>query len=485
MSRIVSALALVTAAALFHSKNATAADINWSGYYRIEAVDIHGPELNSAQNQKAYFLHHMVLSPKIVAGDGLTIYGRFDLLNNSGFGQNNQLGEFFGAGPRNDNSFDVGNYVPKSNSRHAGNSNVLSRAQASGTVAVTQLYGVWNQEFGSVIVGRVPMQFGLGVVHNAGTGAFDHYFESKDIVAYKAVLGNIFVMPMIGKVSEGDLGNEDDVNDYMVHVQYDNPETDLTLGVFFEQRVGTSAGNDIPISGSSAVGATAPNGFKSQLFSVFVKQRAGNFHIGVEGDFLSGDTGAQTASGQNVSANGFGLAADVSYKPEDSRFSAGVKLGLASGDDPNTADTNEGFSFNRNYDVAFLLFNHPMGQYDVLRTGLVRGTTIPASSQPDTEALSNALFFAPNVDFKLRDNLLLNGTIAYAMLNKEPVVNGSTDKSLGFEVDVGVTYKPFERLTWKSQLGALIPGGAWRGSGIQTYENRVAYGFETKAAISF
>lgn len=461
---------------------ARAADLSWSGYYRVEGVRVHGPELNSVGRDKAYLLHHLVMAPKIVAADGLTIYGRFDVFNNSVYGENNQFGEFFGSGPR--TAFGTGD-PGNGSSTNSGNSNVLSRSQKSGAIAITSLYAVWNQEFGSLVVGRVPVQFGLGLVHNAGNGVFDHWFESKDIVGYKIVLGNLFVMPMVGKISEGDVGYEDDVNDYMLQAQYDNPETDLSLGVFFEQRTATSAGNDAPITGPSTLGTAQPGGFRTQLWSIYTKQRMKDFTIGVEGDFLSGDTGVTFATGQNVSINSFGLAGELAYRPEDSKWSALLKAGYASGDDPGTQDVYEGFVFNRNYDVAFMLFNHPLGQYDVLRTGLVRNVGVPASSQPDTEGVSNTIYFAPSVDWKWHDNLSLNATFAYAMLSKEPLSNvGGVAKDLGYETDIGVTYKPYERLTWKTQLGFLIPGDAWRG-GSNGYENRVTYGIETKASISF
>jgi hypothetical protein len=477
---------LAALASLAPGARARAADMSWSGYYRFEGTRVHGPEMDSNGRDKAYMLQHLVLSPKIVAADGLTVYGRFDIFNNAIYGQNNQLGEFLGDGthaafgPR-----DPGN----GSTTNAGNSNVLSRAEKSGMLAITSLYAVWNQEFGSLVVGRVPIQFGLGVVHNAGNGMFDHYFESKDIVGYKVVMGNLMVMPMYGKVSEGDIGYGDDVMDYMVHVQYDNPETDLSLGVFFEERVSTIAGNDAPISANATLpfggpGSTQTGGYKTSLWSVYSKQRVHDFTIAVEGDFFSGDSGVTAATGQSVSINSFGVAAEIGYKPEDSRWASVLKVGMATGDDPGTVDVFEGFAFSRNYDVAFLLFNHPLGRFDVLRTGQVRDTSVTASSQPDTEALSNAIYIAPNIEFRWRDNLSLNGTLAYAMLNKDPIAFGNTAKDLGYEIDMGVTYKPYDRLTWKTQVGFLIPGDAWRG-GYNGYENRLPYGVETKAAISF
>lgn len=89
VSLLVGALVLLTGQAR--------ADISWSGNYRIEAVRVTGADMTSNQLTKAYLLHHLVLQPKLVAADGINIYGRFDLLNNSG--TDNVAGQSFGAGP--------------------------------------------------------------------------------------------------------------------------------------------------------------------------------------------------------------------------------------------------------------------------------------------------------------------------------------------------------------------------------------------------
>jgi hypothetical protein len=160
--------------------------------------------------------------------------------------------------------------------------------------------------------------------------------------------------------------------------------------------------------------------------------------------------------------------------------------------------------FNRNYDVAMLMFNHPLGQADFLRTGLYRNTTLAqlpvgntttiapsatASNQIDTEALSNAFYLAPSFQYKFRETAQFGGTFVYGRLVQDPLltqagVAAGTDKSLGYEVDVNFTFKPYERFTWFSEAGLLIPGKAWQGGSIG-YANSVAYGFGTKAAISF
>jgi hypothetical protein len=127
------------------------ADISWSGNYRIEAVKVKGAELDSNQHSKAYLLHHLVLQPKLVAADGINIYGRFDLLNDAA--SNNVAGQSFGAGP----SSSTGPITAGTGNTP---SNVFSDNQDyNSPLLVTQLYGTWTQEFGVFVVGRAPFRF--------------------------------------------------------------------------------------------------------------------------------------------------------------------------------------------------------------------------------------------------------------------------------------------------------------------------------------
>jgi hypothetical protein len=460
------------------SVTASAADITWGGLYRAEGIQIQNPELSGANSEKSYILHHLVLTPKIVAADGVTVFGRFDLFNNATYGVNQQFGEFIGSGPRGSN--------PASSTTNAGDSNVLSRSGKSGDLAITSLYMSWVQEFGQFVVGRAPVQFGLGIAENAGNGMFDHYLDTRDMVAYKMVLGNLYFMPRYAKVNEGALGSEDDVNEYTMHMQYDNPETDLSLGVLYSLRLGTFGGNDVPTTGGNIGGAspTHADSFKSTMISLFSSQKVSDLTIAIEADMLSGDAGLKTSTGSGVSLNSYAIAGELTYAPKDSKTKWMLKTGVASGDDPGTDDVYEGFIFSRNYDVAMLMFNHPLGQTDFFRTGLVRNTTVKAKDQPDTEAISNAIYFAPSFQQQWKENLSWGGTLVYGLLNKNPIPNSGASTSLGFETDLNITYKPYERLTWVTEAGFLFPGDAWKG-GSSNFETKFGYGITTKAAIAF
>ncbi|MCM2281701.1 MAG: alginate export family protein [Bdellovibrionaceae bacterium] len=450
--------------------------MSWSGLYRVEGLKIENSELNSTRRDKAYLLHHLILQPKMVAADGVTIYGRFDLMNAAAY-PDSQLGQVFGNGP--------GEVAPGNLNNRT--SNVLAQHGSDESLAVTQLYAHWVHEFGSLVVGRAPVQFGLGMTHNAGQGMFDHWFDTRDMVGYKIVSGNLFFFPMMGKVNEGNLGIEDDVNDYMIHVQYENPETDLALGVMLEWRVATNAGTDTPTgaSGIGGAGSVVTNSYKHQLRNLYVSQRNGSFKFGLEGGMQTGKTGVrQSVGAPEIDMNGYGIAAEVNYKKPESKWDWTLKAGVASGDDPGTNNKFEGFIFDRNYDVAMLMFNHPLGQADFLRTSLNRDTTQSPSSRVDEEAVSNVFYLSPRFQNQWKERTSWGASFTYATLDTAPIVGANVGSDLGFEVDFNLTYKPYDRLTWVTEAALLFPGDAWKG-GTQNFDNKFAYGVSTKAAISF
>jgi len=465
---------------VFGTAAAHAGDLEWNGNYRIEGVTVKNPEMGDVERNKAYILHHLTLSPKIAAYDGLTIQGRFDILNSAAY-PNSQMGQFFGSG------------VGTPGGTTADNSNVLSDRQASDTIQVSELYLTYAHEFGVLTAGRAPLQFGLGMSYNAGEGPFDHWFDTRDLVAYKMSTGNLTFTPAFGKVVENDPGFGDDIDDYMFTLMYENPETDLKLGVMYRQRHAGRHGNDIPGAPVFGDGASvSPQGaapFKGEYWNIFFQRWIGDsFKIGVEIASQKGKTGVTSAAGE-VELDAYGAALEMDWIPKTSSWNFGMKAGVASGDDPSTPSSYEGFQFDRNYDVAFIMFNHPVGQYDIFRTAanrVVPATTIQQlpASRADEETISNVLYLAPNMKYKWNDKFDTQLGLTYARLNSDPVLGRSVDKSVGFEVDISATYKPFQNVLWVNRVGILAPGPAFEAGG-QFPNPKTTYGLETKAAITF
>lgn len=469
-------------AILFTCGQSWAGDIEWKGTYRFEGVTVQNPGMALNEETTAYMLHHLVLMPKITAYDGLTIHGRFDILNADTAQypeyMNSQMGDFLGNGP--------GAAAPTDSS----NSNVLAENQQSSLINVNELYLTYAHEFGVLTAGRAPIHFGLGMTYNNGHGEFDHWFDNRDMVAYKFITGNLFFMPAIAKLSEGALDTADDVDDYIMQVQYENPDTELTIGLLYRRRHASSHGNDVPTAlfGGAPTTVTPVASFEGEYWSFFLSRYiTDSIKIGLEGGLQKGETGVlSTAGGSIVEFDSYGIALELDYIPEGSSFNFNLMAGVASGDDPTTANSYEGYMFDRNYDVAMLLFNRPLGQYDLFRTGYVRTTPVgqTASSYADIEALSNVLYISPRMNYKWSEKWQSQLGLTYARLNSDPIGNG-VDKGVGIEVDISLDYRPYEGVRWMNQIGVLFPGGAFEGGPTNNFNTETVFGIETKAAITF
>lgn len=443
-------------------------DLIWRGHYRIEGTLLDKPEL-AGDKQKAYFLHQLALMPKFVPADGFVINGRLHIMSSSLY-PNSQLGATLGSGPG------------EKATTGGDDSNVLAQAEKMGAVKVSQLYLTWKTENGALLVGRLPLHFGLGMTYNSGQDPFAHWLENRDLVGYKFVVGNLFFTPMYGKVSGGPgLNTDDDVNELLFHGEYDNPETALAIGIFLEKRTASSTANDVPTNpfpGSTRVGS-----WDSQQVNFYFHTEKENYKLALEGGFRTGSMGLKVADGE-ISMDSTGLAIELSGKTQ-AEWNYGIKAGYATGDNVATTTKYEGYIFDRNYDVATLLFNHPMGQWDALQTTLLRGATTdlngasPASNNVDNEALSNAIYLAPYFDWRRTDQTTLTIRAIYALLSQSQV-----SRDLGYELDLVYTYHPFPSFKWQTDFAVFAPGGAWK-DGTNNFATGITYGIMTKAAINF
>lgn len=464
------------------SMQAQALSIDWTGNYRIEYNEVERTTLSDPKLRKSYILNSLSLSPKIIAADGVNIIGKFEVLPNDQY-PDSQAGQPFGRGPTKRDA--AGNSSTKDDSAVAGNK------QGSTNLKVSQLYLKIADEYSVFIAGRAPLEFGLGISHNAGLGEFDHWYDTRDMLGYKFIIGNFFFMPIIGKVYDYSVAQGREAQDVIFDMEYDNPETESAIGIMHMTRNASKEANDAPYA---AYGANSVSDrWNTQHINLFIKRGFEDVKIKVEAGFESGPTGMTKANGEEVKLGGYGIALDLDFPKKESKWHWNVKAGIASGDNPDTT-TYEGFHFDRNYDVAQMLFNHPLGKYDLLKSNVQRGPDrLNNSASPyatdealDDESISNAIFIAPSANFTINDRWEWTNRFTWAQLQTNPLGGGvDVSKDLGFEYDIGFVYKPHERVKWVNELGMLFPGAAFEGSPSQQFGKGFTYGFVSKAAISF
>lgn len=461
--------------------------VDWSGTYRFEYTEMDKAFLDAGHGRKSYILSHLNLTPKIIAADGVNIVANLEVLGNSAY-PDSQAGQQFGSGTNRGND---------TTGMSGSSSNVASQNQSSSNLKVRELYLNLNQEYGQVVVGRVAQQFGLGMTYNAGRGVFDHWGDIQDMIGYKFLVGNLTMMPMLGKPYDYSPAQGRDVTDTAFQVEYNNPETESVFGLMYRTRTSSQSSNDAANVFDASVNPTytqtsASSGWSTNHTNLVLMRGWDSFKFRMEAGFDSGSTGIQ-ANGSDVKLGGYGIALELEFPKTDWKWM--VKTGIASGDNPNT-ENYEGYQMDRNYEVAFMMFNHPMGGYDILTSNVQRQRTTcatppcPAIANDealDEEAVSNAVYLSPRFTINLNDKWNWRNTLTYAQLqtNSSRLANNSSvSKDLGFEWDTALIYQPHERIQWVNELGLFSPGAAFK-EGSVGRDAGFNYGFQSKAAISF
>lgn len=460
---------------LAFSSSTLANSLDWKGGYRFEFVEIDKPSLSNPSLKKSYGLNYLYLAPRIVASDGVNIVSRFEIFANQDSTYNSYLGSQWGKG--------------NNSASNPGKSNSMGNSPDSMPLRVSQLYLNIAQENASFILGRAPFSFGIGMNYGLGDGLFDHWNNNRDQIAYKILVGNMTMMPFFARHADDGYQQGSYTQDEGFLVQYDNKDSGSLIGVMLERRKASISSNDVPVNTTTnpgAIGDSLSGDMSIQRTNFILGRDWDSFGFRLEAGFLSGEYGVIKA-GQSVKANGYGIATEWNFKT-DSNWSYQLKTGIASGDNPDTNDY-EGFYFDRNYDVAFLLFNHRLGLYDVLRTGAIKDTTtanaLTAGNSIDDEAISNAYYFSPVIKYRWNEKLDFNQYLTWAQLVTSPIANNGASKDLGFEWDFEFVYKAREKMQWVNQVGLLFPGSTFKTTSVPGSDNSFTYGWTSKIAIQF
>lgn len=461
------------------------ADLTWTGIYRAEGNYFSSVGM-SGSSSKEYILHHLRLSPKVVLLDGFEIYGTVDVFNQGDFAvAGSQAGQSFGAGFAPPNGVFYG-----SDGSPALTDNQINKVRDAN---LTELYLKFLHTGGELTLGRAPLHFGLGINLNAGRGDFDHWFDNRDLVAYKVYFGSLSFKPFAARITDGFTATGDASSEFGAVVNFSKPETGLEMGAMFVSRHTPSSINVDQLATSGAA--------KTQRYGLFIERKKPDsaFRYALEAGVNSGSLGFNS-SGEDISYNGFGAVVELDYETPLRGLSVGLQVGYAGGQDGSKDDGFSSFAFDRNYDLGLIMFNHPVGHADLDLFGTTPyGKQGPyygsGSYQPhnniDTESISNAMFAAPYIAYNIGTKWSLKSKWIWAQLDKD-IVNSvlysttnpslEVDPQLGIEWDFSLTYRPFEKIIWETTIGALFPGAAFEG-GTQDYETKTVLGGLSRVSI--
>jgi hypothetical protein len=454
-----------------------AASIDWSGSYRLEYVEIERPDFDD--DKKMYLSHRLGLYPKIVLSDGMNLFAHFEVLQNSNYPSSN-AGQIFGRGS------------------DTGNSHLHQNNQGASFLAVRELYLRWDQEHSQLYAGRTGMDFGAGMSYSSGRNPEHSWSDTFDLVGYKIQMGNFYLMPIVSRPYQASpsLGNSS--LDFIWNAFYDNPETRSQVGLLHRSRSSSNMSNDARLNFDESVNtkytsASVTGPWKTTHTNLFLYRGWEGFNLKTEVGFEAGGIGV-TAQGEEIQLGGFGALMELGFPQGDGKWEYEIRLGAASGDDPNTVKY-EGFHFNRNYDLGLLLFNHPLGNYDALTSNSKRQRKAcaappceiyPIADTLDEESISNAIFISPKANYKMSETWSWENVFVYAqtLTNPSRTKDNATDSYLGFEWNTAVIYRPTSRVKWSNTLAVLHGGGAFK-DGQNDRKTGFIYGLQSRLVIDF
>ncbi len=415
---------------LFFAHQSFGFDFSFHGGYKFGGTYLNQESDTEGEENftKTYLMHNLILAPEIVAYDDINIYTRLGIFNSD---YSEYLGGSFLGGNK------IGNF----------------QYQMPSGIYASLAYLSWTREYGSLLLGRIPLNFGLGLnLSDKG----EHYLDNLDGMAIKAILGNFTLMPAYG-VSKSE-GTTIEASEFIVNLLYEIPE--ITLGAVYHRKIGHSEGTEsdglYSTDTSESIGSV---GITSM--GAYVEKSYKKLKLRSELTIQSGGTGitpSDSTEGE-LTLDAFGLAAVLSADDVvlNNKMGFGLHTGYISGDDPETQNVYEGFLADRDYEVGLILFNHVLTEDFLGTKRFFDKDNLDVTSVPDVEFLTNSFYMSGEVNYSLTEKINLKTNILLAKILN---INLNEDISqYGVELDFRADYKINDITNISLDLGYLFPGG--------------------------
>lgn len=469
-------------------------------------------------NSRTFAVHRLRVDPVIHVTDDITVYTQFDALANGfdtvGSGFESNLGSVWGGNTGRDftrfgapligrtlitsqyqnlisprHLFGSTNNDPDAESISTGNfrgSNAdfnnmpmdyvddfydgeysqTTTSDGDDNFRIRRVWLEYNTPYGIFKVGRMPRDWGLGIRLNSGSNVWDHFGDTFDSVLFEAGVENYKFGVFFDKIQEGDIDvGVDDTDNVAGYVQYTDPEMELDAGLMYTFFVESEA-----------------NIFMSTVDPYFKKQW-GDFYIGWEGVFGFGEIGAAhlgcdtghdfhntgnasaiscVSNGSNFINNLFldldilqiGTGLELAYNV-DENLTLYSNAGYASGQDNQNRGRYEVFAFDRNYDIALIMFNHGVGRLDA-DLGFLNWRSVPYSN-----AVNNAIYVQAGASYDWTDQFNTSVSAVWGYAARAQLFGQG--RNYGVEADFIFGYEFSKNLHAGLDWGILFAGDFYEG----------------------
>jgi uncharacterized protein (TIGR04551 family) len=378
------------------------------------------------------------------------------------------------------------------------------------SIAVKRVWGEVSTPIGILRFGRMPSQWGLGMLHNDGSGIDGDYGDTVDRVSFTAEpISHFYITPMLDFNVEGllsprnleggqpvDLSNSDDAHSYILAAQWRYTEQErqamlnadrlvFNAGLHFTYRTQRNDAVDAlsapfgATEGSASGAATQPAVLrKADIFipDLWAKLEKKEWRLEVEASAILGTLQSRSLSTAALDANQalyvyqFGAVLQGEYRLLNGDLELGAEVGFASGDTapgfgnaprrtgsaPNGA-TQLGDTDGPQYrcdsgcsdnTITNFRFNQGYRVDMILYRELLGGVT-------------DSLYFKPKAKYRITQGFEANAAVIYSRSIFAESAPGAlyTDSgnSLGIEINGGVRYETEDGFFGQLQYGVLFP----------------------------
>ncbi len=439
---------------------ASAMDLDWSGQFRAEAVMInnYAPEANVTTGQGGYEVNQvgskdarfqtlfLRLRPKLIVNDNVAIKSEWWL--------GNPVTGFYGSDYPGSSRSDQRYY----NSTFSGGSSISAQ----------RFWAEFLTDLGTFQVGRAPIHWGLGLIHNSGDGVFDRYQSTGDTFRMISKFGNFAVIPAHTKYNYGNAagGSGYTLSEFSLGLRYENPDEDFEGGVNFVRRIADAQSDSVWINyNGGTAGTPGVGGMNVTIWDIYGKKKVGKFDFGIEAPIFNGDLIGRTYKA-------FALAVELKYRANDS-WNFFAKAGKVPGQ-PNSPSSNPEkwtmVMFHPNYRLGLLMFNYNFANFAGNNNPNTAGTVKSIYDNPITNArylMAGATLSADKWKFTgsfitaTADRTAETGQLFFnsrdrAYSSVAAVKNQGA--SIGTEFDLGVALHWDEFTTFALDTGLLVQG---------------------------
>lgn len=382
---------------LVSSSELRALDVAWEGYFRGRGNYYYNLDLHRDRTPqvRAYSDIRFRLNPTFFVTDKIRVRSSLNFFD--GPLGSSPLRTRAHSNPTLTNDRYVDPDASKSTiGRPATNSNsfALGGAQApegmTDTTDLTPIYlrRVWGEfdfQYGSLKIGRMPVQWGLGIYANAGDDPSQEVGTTRDRILFDTSFGPYYVRPGLGWQVEGNLDQaSDDSMEYFFELGRKS-ETQ-NIGIYLAYNAQSRSSDTV----TGTQGQDLKTGFWS--FDFTFEQQFSGFGLGAEILLASG----QWASMDLLAVNSL-LRVSSPTSAQEIKWIAEAGFSTGTSESEYAAGEIKTYAFSRDYDPALILFEEALPGGAATRD--VSDTSTLGSTSPHSGAVSNALFLRLNFTY--------------------------------------------------------------------------------------